>query len=61
MVLSAIEGVSVYHETVGDHMRIVGKDFWLWLNFAIEIIKLILRIFGDAEDKEDAKQNGIDL
>lgn len=39
----------------------VGKDFWLWLRFAIELIKLILRIFGDDEDKESAHKNGIEI
>lgn len=39
----------------------VGNDFWLWLKFAIELIKIILRIFGDDEDKEAANKNGISL
>lgn len=61
MVLSAFEGVSVYHETVGDRDMRVGNDLWMWLRFAIELIKIILRIFGDDEDKEAAAKNGIDL
>lgn len=39
----------------------LGNDIWLWLKFAIELIKIIMSIFGDDDDKKTAKENGIKL
>lgn len=39
---------------------IFGKDFFKWMAFAIELIKLLIRIFGDDEDRKTAEQNGFD-
>jgi len=36
----------------------IGNDIWLWMKFAVAIIKLIKQIFGDADDKKDVKENG---
>ncbi len=36
-----------------------GKDLWAALRFLIELLKLIIGMFGDDEDKANAKQNNI--
>lgn len=38
-----------------------GSDMWNWLKFVIGLIRLLKEIFGDDEDKEDIKNNGIKL
>lgn len=37
----------------------LGSDFWPWLRFAIELIKLIIRMFGDDDDKKQAEENNV--
>lgn len=39
----------------------IGNDFWMWLKFAIALIKIIFEVFGDDEDRENVKKNGISL
>jgi len=38
-----------------------GSDLWSWLKFIIGLIKLLKEIFGDDEDKEDVRSNGIKI
>ena len=38
-----------------------GKDLWSALRFLIQLLKLIIEMFGDADDLENAKQNNIDV
>lgn len=34
-----------------------GSDFWKWSAFIFELLKLIAKIFGDDEDKEQANNH----
>ncbi len=36
-----------------------GKDLWEALTFLIALLKLIIKMFGDDDDKEIAKKNNI--
>ncbi len=36
-----------------------GKDLWEALRFLIALMKLIINMFGDDDDKENAKQNNV--
>lgn len=36
-----------------------GSDLWDALRFLIELLKLIIGMFGDDDDKENAKKNNI--
>ncbi len=38
-----------------------GSDLWSWLKFIIGLIRLLKEIFGDDEDKDDIKNNGIQI
>ncbi len=38
-----------------------GKDLWAALRFLIELLKLIIQMFGDNEDRENAKQNNVKI
>ena len=46
--------ISIYRS----NLMSVGTDFFIWLKFAIELIKIIVKIFGDDEAKQKAEQNG---
>lgn len=35
-----------------------GKDFFLWFKAIIEIVKVLIGIFGDESDQDEAKKNG---
>lgn len=35
-----------------------GKEFFSWFRAAIEIIKVLAKIFGDESDQEELKKNG---
>lgn len=36
-----------------------GSDLWEALRFLIALLKLIIEMFGDNEDKENAKKNNV--
>jgi len=36
-----------------------GKDLWEALRFLIALLKLIIEMFGDDDDKQNAKQNNV--
>lgn len=36
-----------------------GRDLWDALRFLIALLKMIIEMFGDAEDQENAKKNNI--
>ena len=36
-----------------------GSDLWEALKFLIALLKLIIEMFGDGEDKENLKKNNI--
>ncbi len=36
-----------------------GSDLWEALKFLIALLKLIIEMFGDNEDKENLKKNNI--
>jgi len=36
-----------------------GSDLWEALKFLIALLKLIIDMFGDSEDKENLKKNNI--
>lgn len=36
-----------------------GKDLWEALRFLIALLKLIINMFGDDDDKQNAKENNI--
>lgn len=36
-----------------------GKDLWEALRFLIALLKLIIEMFGDSEDQENAKKNNV--
>lgn len=36
-----------------------GKDLWEALRFLIALLKLIIDMFGDSEDKQNAKENNV--
>ncbi len=36
-----------------------GKDLWDAIRFLIALLKMIIDMFGDDEDKENAKKNNI--
>ncbi|GAI70486.1 unnamed protein product [marine sediment metagenome] len=36
-----------------------GSDLWEALRFLIALLKLIIEMFGDNEDKENLKKNNI--
>jgi len=38
-----------------------GKDLWEALRFLIALLKLIIEMFGDDEDKAEAKKNNVKL
>ncbi len=38
-----------------------GRDLWEALRFLIALLKLIIDMFGDDEDKAEAKQNNVKL
>lgn len=35
-------------------------DFFKWYTFAIAVIKLIIKVFGDAPARDELKKNGFD-
>ncbi|GAH19999.1 unnamed protein product [marine sediment metagenome] len=38
-----------------------GKDLWDAMRFLIALLKMIIDMFGDNEDKEEAKKNNVKL
>lgn len=36
-----------------------GSDLWEALKFLIALLKLIIEMFGDSEDKENLKKNNV--
>lgn len=38
-----------------------GRDLWEALKFLIALLKLIIEMFGDDDDKENAAKNNIKL
>ncbi len=38
-----------------------GKDLWDAMRFLIALLKMIIDMFGDNDDKENAKQNNVKL
>lgn len=40
---------------------IFGKDLWGALKFLIALLRLIIEMFGDDEDKAEAKKNNVKL
>jgi len=38
-----------------------GRDLWEAMRFLIALLKLIIEMFGDNDDKENAKKNNINL
>lgn len=38
----------------------LGKDFFRWFKFAVELVKLFAKIFGDDADQEELKKNGFE-
>ncbi len=36
-----------------------GKDLWDALRFLIALLKMIIEMFGDNEDKQNAKENNV--
>lgn len=36
-----------------------GKDFFKWFSFAVQALKLFIRIFGNEEEKEQEKNNNV--
>lgn len=38
-----------------------GKDLWQALRFLIMLLKLIIEMFGDDDDKAEAKNNNVKL
>jgi len=36
-----------------------GRDLWEALKFLIALLKLIIEMFGDDEDKAEAKKNNV--
>jgi len=36
-----------------------GSDLWMALGFLIKLLKLIIEVFGDDDDKNNAKENGV--
>ncbi|MBA7585613.1 hypothetical protein ES708_27598 [subsurface metagenome] len=36
-----------------------GKDLWDALRFLIALLKMIIDMFGDNEDQENAKKNNV--
>ncbi len=36
-----------------------GKDLWEAMRFLIALLKMIINMFGDDDDKENAKQNNV--
>lgn len=38
-----------------------GKDLWEAMRFLIQLLKLIIEMFGDNDDKDNAKQNNVKL
>lgn len=39
-------------------MMDLGQDFFKWFRFAIELMKLLTRIFGNDDDQKELKKNG---
>lgn len=35
-----------------------GKDFFRWFRFAIELVKIFIKIFGDDNDVDELNKNG---
>lgn len=38
----------------------LGSDFYKWFQAFVAIIKVIIEIFGDNDDHDELKKNGID-
>lgn len=38
-----------------------GKDLWDALRFLIALLKMVIEMFGDDDDKANAKQNNVKL
>jgi len=38
-----------------------GSDLWLALGFLIKLLKLIIEVFGDDDDKAEANNNHVDM
>lgn len=38
-----------------------GRDLWEAMRFLIALLKLIINMFGDDDDKEEAKKNNVKL
>ncbi len=38
-----------------------GKDLWNALRFLIQLLKLLIEMFGDDDDKANAEKNNIKL
>lgn len=37
----------------------VGNDFFKWMNFIIQLIRIFIQIFGDDDEKEAANNNDV--
>ena len=37
-----------------------GSDLWMALGFLIKLLKLIIEVFGDDDDRNNAKENGVE-
>lgn len=38
-----------------------GKDLWNALRFLIQLLKLLIDMFGDDDDKANAKENNVNI
>lgn len=36
-----------------------GRDFFLWFKFAVELFRVLVKIFGDEDDQIEANRNGL--
>ena len=41
-------------------MVTLGKDFFKWFKFVIELVKMFAKIFGDEKDQDELKKNGFE-
>lgn len=39
----------------------VDNNFFKWLAFAMRIIKLMIEMFGDPDEQEEAKNNKVEI
>lgn len=37
-----------------------GSDFFNWMGFVMAVIRLFVKIFGDPDEQEQAKNNHVD-